>query len=140
MVKLSLIVVTTIASALVLTFAAHVFVYGEACGTLAAALTGTALACFLGATGSASATHPHQSNGLSGAAAPIAFTLGSYLILGRFFADLGTLNAVLLLASLIAAGGPLPRPLAQRSGWQPIALRLTTCLVPLSLALASTLN
>ncbi len=137
-VKLPLLIATTLVTALVLTLSAHAFVYGEACATLAAALSGTASACFLGATGSASASRTSRITGLAGAAAPITFTLGSFLILGHFFADLGTLNATLLALSLVAAGGPLPRSLSALPPWQQITIRSTVCFLPLTFTLIST--
>lgn len=137
-VKLPLLVATTLATAIVLTFHAHVLVYGEACATLAAALTGTASACFPGATGSASASRESWITGLAGAAAPITFTLGSYLILGRFFADLSTPSVTLLALSLVVAGGPMPAQVATRPLWQQIGIRVSACLLPLIFLLIRT--
>ena len=140
-----LLVIVTAATAVVLTLSG-VFVYGQMCGALAAALAGTALARLLGATRSARAASVplalpvrtgFHSNGLTGAAGVITFSLGSLILLGHFFAELSALNALLLAVSLSAAGGPLPSAFLRRPAWQQLALRTAACLLPLALAIAA---
>ncbi len=146
-----------------------VLVYGQACGALASALTGTALATnawkFLplplgvgrvaaggspwrgegalmsgaGTADPASARPRFAFDGLTGAAGIITFSLGSLILLGRFFAEVSTANALLLLVALSAAGAPLPNTILGQSQWLQFTLRAVCCLVPLTVAIASTI-
>jgi hypothetical protein len=125
-----------VGSAIVLTLSG-VLIYGQYCGAVAAALTGTALACFFGATGSASAKKYSAVAGISGAAGVLTFSLGSLIILGHFFASLSGTNAVLLFISLAAAGTAFPAAFANRPIWQQLATRAAFCLTPLAIAVAS---
>ena len=89
-----------------------VLIYGQYCGAIAAALTGTALACIfsapwlylLGCHWLRQCRTRFAFAGLSGAAGVLTFSLGSLIILGYFFASLSVTNAVLLFISLAAAG------------------------------------
>lgn len=144
--RLLFLVIVAVGTAVVLTLSG-VFVYGQYSGAVAAALTGTALAVFLGATGpqrsgatgSASASQRFALPGLPGAAGIITYSLGSLIILGHFFASLSVANTVLLMLSLAAAGGPLPEFMICRPAWQRISARATVCLIPLIAALAKSL-
>jgi hypothetical protein len=78
-----------------------------------------------------------MSNGLTGAAGIITFSLGSLILLGHFFAELSVANAVLLFAALAAAGTPLPAALCRRPAWQQLAVRTVACLLPLAIAIAA---
>jgi hypothetical protein len=145
--RLLFLVIVAVGAAVVLALSG-VFVYGQYSGALAAALTGTALACSLGATGSTRLSSPKSASasqrfalpGLSGAAAVITYSLGSLIILGHFFASLGPTNAVLLFISLAAAGTPLPTALLGRSLWQQLATRAVFCLTPLAIAIYSVID
>jgi hypothetical protein len=99
-----------------------VFVYGELCGIVAAALTGTFLA----------SRTPH----VAGAAGVITFSLGSVILLSRFYAELTPTNAALLFLSIALAGGPMPLFMSQRPAWQRSTLRVVLTLIPLTLAMA----
>jgi hypothetical protein len=144
-----------VGTAIVLTLSG-VLIYGQYCGAIAAALTGTALACIRsGATGSASAyglsgatgspglslsksasaRARFESIGISGAAGVLTFSLGSLIILGHFFASLSSTNAVLLFISLAAAGSAFPATFANRPLWQQLATRAAFCLTPLAFAI-----
>ena len=134
--RLVFLVIVAAATAAVLTLSGAL-VYGQSCGALAAALTGTALVSFLGATGSASAGPRFAIPGLTGAAGIITFSLGGLILLGHFFAELSVANAVLLFVSLAAAGTPLPVALHRRPAWQQLSVRTVACLLPLALAIAA---
>jgi hypothetical protein len=143
--------IVAVGAAIVLTLSG-VLTYGQYCGAIAASLTGTALACILGAPGStgsgatgfsglslskpASARSRFALTGLPGAAGVLTFSLGSLIILGYFFASLSGTNAVLLFFSFAAAGAALPAALAHRPFWQQVATRAAFCLTPLTIAIA----
>jgi hypothetical protein len=129
-----LLIVVAIGLAVALTLAGS-FTYGELCGVMAAALTGSLVTCSL--TPNSPRRVADADLGLSGAAGAVAMALGGLILLGYFYAELTTGSAILLLAALVAAGGRLP------TGWSlgPIgqtALRAGLCLVPLALALTLT--
>ena len=126
------VVIVSIVTAVVLALYAGVLVYGQACGALAAALSGAALACISGATGSTSAGHRLTLPGFNGAAAIITFSLGSLILLGHFFALPNVLGTGLLLISLAAAGGPLPATVLALPAWLQWVVRAVTCLLPLA--------
>ena len=131
--RLCLVIVVAIGSAAVLTLSG-VLVYGQLSGAVAAALGGCALASIVADEG----TTPRLSfAGFRGAAGPITFSLVSLIILGHFFAELSTLNAMLLLAALAVAGGPVPGGLAGQAFWMQSAVRTLLCLVPLAGAVAN---
>ncbi len=119
-----------------------VLVYGQACGALAAAVAGTALASSIaGRRSRAARAESHQtfgaappSSGFPAAAGIITFSLGSFIILGHFFADLSATSALLLFVSLAAAGGPLFDGLLRIRGWQHVVIRAIACLIPLAAA------
>jgi hypothetical protein len=110
------------------------FTYGELCGTMAAALTGSLVlgeVCF-----STPGNQPDPtSDGLSGAAGPITMALGGLVLLCYFYSELSATCAVLLLVALVAAAGRLPTALPQRPLWR-VVLRAALCVVPLAAALA----
>ena len=138
--RLLFVIIVAIGTAAVLALSGAL-INGRPCGAVAAALTGCALACTLpGATGSASATRRLTFDGFPGAAGIIAFSLVSLIILGHFFASLNGVNAVLLLASLAAAGAPFPSAIVARPLWQQLAARAATCLPPLAIAILRVLN
>lgn len=130
---------TGIAAALTIS---GVLVYGQACGALAASLAGTALASALvqwlyrdsAADGAEAGRATASNSGLPAAAGIIAFSLGSLIVLGHFFADLSATTALLLFVSLAAAGGPLFDGLLQSAVWQNAVIRTLACLVPLAVA------
>ncbi|HEX4412893.1 MAG TPA: hypothetical protein VH107_04640 [Lacipirellulaceae bacterium] len=136
---LLLIDATGIAAALTIS---GVLVYGQACGSLAAALAGTALAsAFVHWQNRNSVDEAHDaseafgwSSGFPAAAGVITFSLGGFIILGHFFADLSATSALLLFVSLAAAGGPLFEGLLRRAAWQHAVIRTLACLVPLGVA------
>lgn len=124
------------------------FAYGELCGLVAAALTGALLAnVALGGTGTAGTRSrsalaepaAHESavpeNGLGGAAGVVTMSLGSLILLGYFYAELSSLNALLLAVALVAAGGWLPTLGLADSGWRVVA-RVALCVMPMALAVA----
>lgn len=99
-----------------------VFVYGELCAALAAALVGTALA-----------TRAWQ---VEGAAGIVTFSLGSLIVLSCFYAQLTTSNAMLLFLAMMMAAGRLPEHVSTRPVWQQVVLRAGLTLLPLAVALA----
>ena len=56
-----------------------------------------------------------------------------------FYAELTPTNAVLLLISILIAGGPMPPFLVSRPAWLKITLRTLLALLPQALALAQAL-
>lgn len=134
-VRLLFVVVVAVGTAVVLTLSG-VLVYGQTCGAVAAALVGTAIAGFSGATGTASASRRRLPPGFNSAAGIITFTLGSLIILGRFYAELSALNAAMLFVSLAAAGAPCPNVVQHVPAWQQLAVRTVLCLTPLTIAIA----
>jgi hypothetical protein len=142
-----LLIYTAVGTAVAVTLSGS-FVYGELCGVVAAALTGTVLsAAALGATGFASGwsrsalTDPvaHEravpENGLGGAAGVVTMSLGSLILLGYFYAELANADALLLAVALVAAGGWLPMPAWSGPGWR-ATVRAVLCVVPMALAVA----
>jgi hypothetical protein len=115
--------ITVAAGAALVIALSGVFVYGELCGAVAAALAGTCLALWL-------------VPGLSGAAGVVTFSLGSLIVLGYFYAQLTPTNAALLFLALIFSGGRLPHLMPSQPPWQRAVLRAALCLVPLALAVA----
>lgn len=101
--------------------------YARLAGAVAAALIGAALGGF----------------GIAGelrlgidAAGPLVATLGgAMLLLGYFFAEVTTANALLLLAALAATGLPLPTTTLQ--GWSGLAMRGALCLALTGVAAGS---
>ncbi|HEX3601525.1 MAG TPA: hypothetical protein VHU84_15345 [Lacipirellulaceae bacterium] len=124
--------ILAVGSAAALTLAG-VFVYGLSCGALAAALVGTALASLMTRAPRGGRPTSRLPN-ISGAAGIITFSLGSLIILGHYFADLSIASAVLLFASLAAAGAPFPASLPG-STWRQISVRGVACLLPLAIAI-----
>jgi hypothetical protein len=107
-----------------------VFVYGELCGVLAAAIGGAFLIENL---------PPARLGNPSGLAAVAACVFFSLILLSYFFGKLTLTNAALLLVSMLAAGGPMPAPLKPLSTWQQTTLRIAICLTPLAIAIAQSL-
>jgi hypothetical protein len=101
------------------------FTIGRLCGVAAAALVGTALVA---------------PRGLSGAAGVVTLSLGGLVILGVFYATLHPANAALLLLSIVAAAGRLPDVVSVWPDRLRAGLRVTLCLTPLAIALATRLN
>ena len=131
--------IVAVGAAIVLSLSG-VFVYGQYCGAIAAALAGASLALFVGATGSAGAPRRFTLSGFTGAAGVVTFSLGSLILLGYFFGDLRAANAALLVVALAAAGAPLPAVLLAWPSWQQFLLRTAACLTPLAFAIASVVN
>jgi hypothetical protein len=128
-----LLIVAASGMALVITLGGS-FAVGRFAGVVAAALAGTLLgaACF---RTPGNAPNGEPADGLSGAAGGLAVALGGLILVAHYYASLPALNAALLTAAVVAAGGRLP------VGWPrgrvgPIALRTALCLVPLAIALA----
>jgi len=134
---LAMVIVASVA-AVVLT-QSGVLVYGFACGAVAASVGGVALVD-IALGDAASAGKPLTFRGFPGAAGPITFSLVSLIILGLFFANLSTLNAVLLSAALAVAGSPLPRALTHQPLWLQLAARALFCFIPLAIALITVLD
>lgn len=135
------------AAAAVVVALSGVLVYGELCGVVAAALSGTGLVRALGATGFASVRLPlslteslakpaAHVRGVNAAAGVLTFSLGSLIVLSSFYAKLTPANAALLFLSLMIAGGRLPGFLSSWPSWQQVAIRAGVCLLPLTIALA----
>lgn len=123
--RVPLLILVTVGAAIVVT-QSGAFVYGLSSAALGAAIAGTALV--FGFRGIAS------SSGAAATAGVITFALGSLIILGRFYAELGTINAALLILSLVATGVPLPAMLSSGPAWQRNVARAVGCLIPLSFA------
>jgi hypothetical protein len=101
--------------------------YARLAGAVAAALIGAALGGF-GIAG-------ERRFGID-AAGPLVATLGgAMLLLGYFFAEVTTANALLLLAALAATGLPLPTATSQ--GWSGLATRGVLCLALTGVAAGS---
>jgi hypothetical protein len=96
-----------------------VFVYGELCGVLVAAVVGACLAC--------------REYNLEGAAGVVTFSLATLVLLSYFYAELSLPNAALLLVALCFAAGRLPAFIATRSPSQQIAIRAGLTLLPLGI-------
>jgi hypothetical protein len=135
-----LLIVVAVGMAITVTLSGS-FSYGELCGVVAAALSGTVLASiFSGATGSRSVGN--DTDGLSSSAGVLTVALGSLILLTHYYVLLNkhdvpysALISSLLAAAVVAAAGRLP------TGWprQPAAqaaLRAALCLAPLATALA----
>lgn len=101
-----------------------VFVYGELCGVLAAAITGVFIAS--------------RSQNLAGAAGVVTCSLGSLILLSCFYAELIAMNAALLLFAMMSAAGPMPTFFAPRRPWLKTAFRIAAAVLPAALALAQT--
>lgn len=134
--RLMLVMIVAIATAVVLTLSG-VFIYGQLCGVVAASLAGTAVA-FAGTRSSDPISRAGSGvwDGIYGAAGVITFSLGSLILLGRFFAELSTSNAILLLLALAAAGSPLPFAAFRQPGWRQLFARSVLCCVPLAVAIS----
>jgi hypothetical protein len=130
--------IVAVVAAVVLT-QSGVLVYGLACGSVAAAIGGAALVDVLLADNTLERKR-FAFRGYTGAAGPITFSLGSLIVLGLFFANLTTLNAMLLLAAMVAAGGPLPGAFVTRPLWFQLAIRALFCSIPLVVAVVSVLD
>jgi hypothetical protein len=98
-----------------------VFVYGELCGVLVAAIAGTYLIC--------------REYNLEGAAGVITFSLGTLIVLSYFYAQLSLPNAALLLLAACIAAGRLPDFVTSRSARQQTAIRTALTLLPLAIVL-----
>jgi hypothetical protein len=139
--RLWLVLIDAVGTAVALTISG-VLVYGQACGALAAALAGTALASIVThwrtrpALAKLTATYPANSPnaGLPDAAGIITFSLGSFIILGHFRADLSATSVLLLFVSLAAAGAPLFDGVLRSPVWQQVVVRTIACLIPLAIA------
>lgn len=71
---------------------------------------------------------------ITGAAGVITFSLGSLILLGRFYSELPAIDAALLYISLAGTGIPLPAFLRSGPAWRPITARTMLCVLPLALA------
>jgi hypothetical protein len=111
------------------------FAYGELCGVVAAALTGALLAGVLKPASPEDGTAGAAPDGLGGAAGVVTMSLGSLILLGYFYAELTSADALLLAVALVAAGGWLPTWGMAGSGWR-VAVRAALCIVPMALAVA----
>jgi hypothetical protein len=139
--RLCLVLIDAVGTAVALTISG-VLVYGQACGALTAALGGTAVASLVSRwrtrqpTGETKGSQPapSPSSGFPDAAGIVTFTLGSFILLGHFRADLSVTSALLLFVSLAAAGAPLFDSLLRNSAWQRVAVRSIACLIPLAIA------
>jgi hypothetical protein len=139
--RLSLVLINAVGTAVALTISG-VLVYGQACGALAAALAGTALASMVThwrtrpALAKITATYPANcpNAGFPDAAGIITFSLGSLIILGHFRADLSAISVLLLFVSLVAAGAPLFDGVLRSPVWQQVVFRSIACLIPLAIA------
>jgi hypothetical protein len=116
-----LLIVVASGTAVVVTLSG-VFVYGELCVVVAAALTGTLLAS--------------KTPRVAGAAGVITCSLGSLVLLSCLYAELTATNAALLFTALILAAGPMPAFMSSRPAWRKTSLRLVVTLLPLVVALA----
>ena len=87
--------------------------YGQYCGAVAAAVTGTAGGLLLWCHWLRQCSNSLRTDWVSsccyGAAGVLTFSLGSLIVLGYFFASLTITNAVLLFVSLAAGGTVFPR-------------------------------
>jgi hypothetical protein len=123
--RVALLILVTVGTANVVT-QSGAFVYGLSCAALGAAIAGVVLVfAFRGVA---------SSSGAAASAGVIAFTLGSLIILGHFYAELNTTNAALLLLSLTATAVPLPAMLRTGPAWQLNTTRAIFCLLPLTMA------
>jgi hypothetical protein len=120
-----ILLIVVVSTAAVIVSLSGVFVYGELCGVLAAALTGAFLAS--------------RSPCAAGSAGVVTFSLGSLILLAYFYAELTATNAALLLLATWAAAGPMPPFLQSSRAWQNASLRTLLTLVPLAIALAQTI-
>jgi hypothetical protein len=101
--------------------------YARLAGAVAAALIGAALGGF--------GIADERRLGID-AAGPLVATLGgAMLLLGYFFAEVTTANALLLLAALAATGLPLPTATSQK--WSGLAMRAVLCLALTGVAVGS---
>jgi hypothetical protein len=129
--RVPLLILVTVGAAIVLT-QSGVLIYGLSSAALGAAVAGTALVfAFRGIA---------SSSGAAATAGVITFTLGSLIILGHFYAELGTVNAVLLLLSLVATAAPLPAVLRGGLPWQRNVARIVGCLLPLAIAVVGVVS
>jgi hypothetical protein len=120
-----LLLIAVAAGSAVVVALSGVFVYGELCGAVAAALAGAAVAS--------------RAWQLEGAAGVVTFSLGSLIVLSCFYAELTTSNAALLFLAMMMAAGRLPEHVSARPAWQQVALRTGLTLLPLAVALAQAL-
>jgi hypothetical protein len=119
-----------------------VFVYGELCGALAVAVTGTMASAVADDTRYPrihvpffplrAAPSPWR---LAGAAGVVTCSLGGLVVLCVFYGKLTPVNAAMLLLSLVLAAGRLPRFIGSLPALQQAAVRIGLCLVPLAIAL-----
>jgi len=142
-VRLVFLMITAVGTAAALTLSG-VFVYGQACGALAASLAGAAIVPLVAArwprsqlANYAGVGRPGErsSFGVAGAAGIVTLSLGSLIVLGHFTADLRTSSALLLFVSLVLAGTPVLESVLKRPAWQLVAIRSVACLLPLAIAI-----
>jgi hypothetical protein len=119
-----------------------VFVYGELCGVVAAAVTGTLASAVADDTRYPRIRVPFfplratpSPWRLSGAAGAVTCSLGGLVVLCVFYGELTPVNATLLLLSLALGAGRLPRFATSLGGWQSAAIRVVVCLLTLGIAL-----
>jgi hypothetical protein len=139
----SLLSIIVAAGAAVVIALSGVFVYGELCGVVAAALTGAAASAVADDTRYPrirvpffplrAAPSPWM---LSGAAGVVTCSLGGLIVLASFYGELRPANAALLFLSLVIAGGRLPRFVMTSPPLPQAAIRIGLCLVPLAIAVA----
>lgn len=120
-----------------------VFVYGELCGVVAAAVTGTVASAVADDTRYPrirvpffplrAAPSPWR---LSGGAGVVACSLGGLIVLCGFYGKLTPGNAALLFLSLVLSAGRLPRFVGSLRPWQQGAVRIGLSLAPLAIAVA----
>ena len=104
------------------------FIYGQLAAAVGAATAGTWLAFGL--------RTPESNEGVAAAAGVVALALGSLILLGRFYAELGMASAALLFVALAAVAVPLPGGAGGKASWQRAVVRAAGCLVPLTIAVA----
>jgi len=129
-----LLIYTAVGTAVAVTLSGS-FAYGELCGVVAGALTGALLAGVLNPASPTDVDATASPDGLGGAAGVVAMSLGGLILLGYFYAELSSADALFLCVALLAAGGWLPMPAAAGSGWGG-AVRAVFCIVPMALAVA----
>jgi hypothetical protein len=123
-----------------------VFVYGELCGVVAAAVSGTLASAVADDTRYPrirvpffplrAAPSPWQ---LAGAGGVLTCSLGGLVVLCVFYGKLTPANAALLLLSLVLAAGRLPRSIVTLPAWTAATIRVLLCLLPLGVALVRAL-
>ena len=125
--RLSFVLIDAVGTAVALTISG-VLVYGQACGALTSAtLAGTALVSAAAHWRSRRAAIEKRlpnipSPGVPDVAGIITFSLGSFIVLGHFFADLSVTSTLLLFVSLAAAGAPFFDGLLRTPSWQRVVI------------------